>query len=628
MTSTQNSSVVEQAALTAKLCPVRWDGLKLIHEHIARIGRANVEMAKLLWKHRPYASSARLILLGFMIGTPFLASWASGQVIAGVVNHADLTLWDPAALALALSLVVTGALPLIMSVLDRLIEHWAFVHVQQAQVTKVPDLDPVTYSDPDLKDKIQQVQERAVWRIMAFVKSQLMLARAIALAIIAGGMLAKFNPWLCLIIVSAMIPSMGLEGLHAYRQFKVDERQGDWWRRFWEDRGNILGSKTLAYLQVFGAAHWFAQRFSGQIANAMDEYDVVERRSVLGRITCMTIGMSAIVLVAMVLVGSVSRGGLSVANFVFDLGALSLFGASLAEIASSLGQQLGQSLYVSSFQEVLALESRTHFPQVGQQPSLTPAGVPLELSNVRFGYPQGAGKTQREVIKGVSLSVPAGEKWAIVGINGAGKSTLKALLVRLFDPDVGEIRIGGIRACDMDRATLRKLIGCLPQDIQHYNLTVEEFITLGCSGEVQDAERIRWAAKRSGAAPFIELYPQKYGQRLGRDYKDAEEPSGGQLQKLALASLLYMKAALMVLDEPTAAIDPESARDFWDTLFHETPGQTVIFSTHYLGAVRRANRIVVLDQGQILDQGTHRELMERCETYRKLFESQARDYQS
>ena len=175
---------------------------------------------------------------------------------------------------------------------------------------------------------------------------------------------------------------------------------------------------------------------------------------------------------------------------------------------------------------------------------------------------------------------------------------------------------------------MRRIIGCLPQNIQHFNLTVEEFIALGRAGEPIDRERVRWAAKSSCAAEFIERYPKQYEQKLGRDYKDTEEPSGGQLQKLALASLLYMRAPIMVLDEPTAAIDPEAARDFWDTLFHETPSQTVLFSTHYFGAVKRANRIVVLDAGRIHAQGSHEELMGSCAVYRALFESQARDFRT
>jgi ATP-binding cassette subfamily B protein len=308
------------------------------------------------------------------------------------------------------------------------------------------------------------------------------------------------------------------------------------------------------------------------------------------------------------------------------LGALSLLGASLAELASALGQQLGQSLYVQSFGDVLAIESRTHYPALGVSPRVSAEGVSLELDDVRFGYPQGVGKRNREVIRGISFRIPAGEKWAVVGVNGAGKSTLKALLVRLFDPDHGEVRIGGVSAKALDAPTLRAVVGCLPQEIQHYNLTVEEFIALGRAGQPIDRDRVAWAAKRSGAAVFIERYPLGYSQRLGRDYKDTEEPSGGQLQKLALASLLYLRAPLMVLDEPTAAIDPEAARDFWDTLFHESPGQTVVFSTHYLGAVRRANRILVVDAGQVLASGTHAELMEGCGIYRDLFESQARDY--
>ncbi|MBN8547987.1 MAG: ABC transporter ATP-binding protein [Deltaproteobacteria bacterium] len=602
--------------------------LREMGSHGTRIVLANIDMAKLFWAHRPGTSIVRAIVAVIVVVIPFLMSWSSGHVIEGLMHGSSISSYQWEALGLAVALILMGALPLVVSVVDQLIDHWAFVYVQQSQVTKVPDLDPVTYSDPELKDKIQQVQERAVWRVMALLKAQIGFFRAIALSLIAGVMLFRFDAALCLLILAGMTPSMVYEGLHAYRQFKVDERQADWWRRFWEDRGNILCSKPLSYLQVFGAAHWFAGRFADQIATAIEEYDSIERESIWKRLLCIVIGMTTVVFAAYALIRSASQGQLEVAQFVFFLGALSLFASSLAEVATTAGRQLGQSLYVTGLQELLALESRTHFPERGKQPLVTSEGVSLDLRNVRFGYPQGAGKRQREVIKGLSLHVSAGQKVAFVGINGAGKTTLKSVIVRLFDPDSGEVLLGGVPMREVDRVTLRKTVACLPQSIQHYNLKVEEFIALSRAGEALDADRVRWAAKRSGASTFVEAYREQYAQKLGRDYKDTEEPSGGQLQKLALASLLYSGAALMVLDEPTAAIDPEAARDFWDTLFHETPGQTVIFSTHYLGAVRRADRIVVLDEGQVLDQGKHLELMERCEAYRKLFESQARDYRT
>jgi ATP-binding cassette subfamily B protein len=626
MNKNESAQMIGVVAIDAPRAPPLAARLKAIAAHGGRIVRANRSVAAALWRDRRAISVGRVVFAAVLIATPFIMNWSVGQIIEALAHRRPIGLLDRATLGLAFGLLVSGAIPLIMVVLDRLIEHWAFVTVQQAQVRKVPEIDPVTYSDPDLKDKIQNVQERAVWRIMAFTKSQVMLTRAIALAVITTIVLGRFDGGLCAILIVAMVPSMVAESLHAYRQFKVDEQQGEWWRRFWEDRGNILASKPLAYLQVFGAARWFAERFAAHVAHAIDTYDVLERRSIIGRVLAMGCGLCAAVFGAVVLIDAVARGQVPIGDFVFYLGALSLLGASLAEIASALGQQLGQSLYVTSFEEVLAIESRTHYPVVGTSPMVTPVGVSLELRDVHFGYPQGAGRRSRDVIRGISFHVPAGQKWAIVGVNGAGKSTLKALLVRLFDPDAGEVRIGGVPASALDVQTLRAVVGCLPQDIRHYNLTVEEFIALGQAGKPIDRERVAWAAERSGAATFVARYPHGYRQRLGRDYKESEEPSGGQLQKLALASLLYLRAPLMVLDEPTAAIDPEAARDFWDTLFLESPGQTVVFSTHYLGAVRRADRILVVDGGRVSAEGTHADLMAGCAVYRDLFESQARDY--
>lgn len=201
-----------------------------------------------------------------------------------------------------------------------------------------------------------------------------------------------------------------------------------------------------------------------------------------------------------------------------------------------------------------------------------------------------------------------------------------ALMLRQLRPTSGRILLDGKPIDVMSAEEFAQQVVMLPQQMRHFNLKLRELLNLGRPGRPV-ADEVLWSElERIGAADFVRKWERGLDTPLGLDRREAIEPSGGQLQRLLLAAVVIADRGLIVLDEPVSAVDPEAAKRFWDALFEETTNRTVIFSTHHLGAVRRADMILFVEDGQIGAQGTHDELMESSEQYRNLFEAQANEY--
>ena len=243
----------------------------------------------------------------------------------------------------------------------------------------------------------------------------------------------------------------------------------------------------------------------------------------------------------------------------------------------------------------------------------------IEFQDIGFNYPNGT-----KVLKNITFSVLPGEHLAIVGPNGAGKSTLIKLLLRFYDPTKGSISINDFDLKDLKRDNWYRFIGTLFQNFWKYSLTVTENIAFS-SIDNPDEEKVKRAAEMSGADEFIEKFPKKYDQQLGREF-DGEELSVGQWQKLALARAFYEEAPVLILDEPTSAIDAEAEAEIFDNLNKVYRDKTVIFISHRFSTVRHADKIIVLKDGEIAEQGTHESLLKKDGIYARMFNIQAKGY--
>jgi len=245
----------------------------------------------------------------------------------------------------------------------------------------------------------------------------------------------------------------------------------------------------------------------------------------------------------------------------------------------------------------------------------------IEFRNVKFRYP-GA---ESFALKGVSFVIEPGDSVALVGHNGAGKTTIVKLLCRFYDPTEGGIFINGVNLKDVDIREWYNFLGTLFQEFVRYHFSVRENIMLGAP-ERNDADAMRAAARQSGAAEFIERLPGRYEQVLGKEFEDGVDLSGGQWQKIAIARAFYESPPVLILDEPTSAIDAEAEFDIFSNLEQQYKSKTLVLVSHRFSTVRNAGKINVLEHGQVVESGSHDELMARAGEYAKLFQIQARGY--
>jgi ATP-binding cassette subfamily B protein len=284
-------------------------------------------------------------------------------------------------------------------------------------------------------------------------------------------------------------------------------------------------------------------------------------------------------------------------------------------------QVAGQALYLDDLFSFFSIE-----PEIVSRPGAAPVPRPIArgfvFEDVGFRYP-GAGKW---ALRNLDFELRAGEVLALVGENGAGKTTLVKLLARLYDPDEGRILLDGRDLRDYDLDDLRANIGVIFQDFVRYHLTAGENIGVGRIEAMDDAARIREAARRAMADQVIDALPGGYDQVVGRRFRTGVDLSGGQWQKIAIARAYMRDAQVMILDEPTAALDARAEFEVFQRFKELSDDRTAVLISHRFSSVRMADRILVLDDGRIEASGTHAELMAQGGRYAELFELQAAGY--
>ena len=315
------------------------------------------------------------------------------------------------------------------------------------------------------------------------------------------------------------------------------------------------------------------------------------------------------------------RGDFTIGDLTFLAGSFRRLRQLLESLLTGFSQVASQALYLDdlySFFEIV--------PEIRSKPDALPVPKPIRsgfvFENVGFRY-EG---NERWAVRGLSFELHAGEVLALVGENGAGKTTLVKLLARLYDPDEGRILLDGLDLKDYDLDDLRANIGVIFQDFVRYHLTAAENIGVGQIDAMDDRARIEQAARKGMADEVIDDLPRGYEQVIGRRFKDGVDLSGGQWQKIAIARAYMRDAQVMILDEPTAALDARSEYEVFQRFKELSDDKTAILISHRFSSVRMADRILVLAGGKVEASGTHDQLMAEGGRYAELFELQAAGY--
>ncbi len=542
----------------------------------------------------------------------------AGLVAAWRDGHLDPILW---LLLLELGLaVLSDVLGRVIAYADALLSERYTNATSIRLMEHAAKLDLEDFEDPDLQDKLDRARRQTMGRMnllsMLFGQAQDMVT-VISFAI---GLMV-YAPWLILLLAVALIPAfVGESHFNALNyslnfQWTAERRQLEYIRQM----GASL--ETAKEVKIFNLNRFFIERFRTMSAKFYEANRALARRRAFWGSLLAALGTLGYYVAYGYIAWRTVSGDFTIGDLTFLAGSFRRLRQMLESLLSGLSQVAGQALYLDDLYSFFEIE-----PEIASKPDAIAVPKPIAqgfvFEAVGFRYPD----ADNWALRGLSFELHAGEVLALVGENGAGKTTLVKLLARLYEPDEGRILLDGRDLRDYDLDDLRANIGVIFQDFVRYHLSAGENIGVGNIDDLGNRARIEWAAQRAMADGLIESLPLGYDQMIGRRFKTGVDLSGGQWQKIAIARAYMRDAQVMILDEPTAALDARSEFEVFQRFKDLSDDRTAVLISHRFSSVRMADRILVLAGGRVEASGTHDQLMAQGGRYAELFELQAAGY--
>lgn len=518
----------------------------------------------------------------------------------------------------ALLLVAAMAAVLLLTEILRSISSWVRTaqsellqdHITDLIHQKSVDADLAFYESADYHDHLHRARSDAYHRCRAMVESLGSLFQNGITLVVMAGVLASFGPWLTIGLIASTLPALYVVIRYNLRLYQWRQRHTADERRAWYYDWLLTDAENAAEIRLFGLGDRVTRAYRALRLQLRSESIQLAKGQSLAE-------LGAGVLALLISAAAVASVGWRAIRGLITLGELALFyqafrqGLQLARTSlEDVGQLYANSLFLGNLFAFLALE-----PQIKDPPSPRPVPVRprggIKFIDVTFRYPG----SRLAALDRFNLAIPAGRMVAIVGPNGAGKSTLLKLLCRFYDPEAGRIEIDGIDVRDLPLQDLRRLMTVLFQQPVHYNDTVGDNIAFGDVGSSADAAEIRAAAEAAGADEIVRRLPQGYASLLGRSFADGTELSVGEWQRIALARAFVRQAPILMLDEPTSAMDPWAEADWLNRFRSLSAGRTALLITHRLTTALRADVVHVMANGQVVESGGHEQLLARGGLY-------------
>jgi len=576
--------------------------------------------------------TAKFGTLGLLLLTLVAAILPLGIAYVGkaLVDAVSLRLPDQTLKWVLVELGLVTALALVergLGLLRTLVGARMSLDINTAILEKTLTLELTHFEDPSVYDQLTRARREASSRPLAMVMETLATARATVTLIGYGALLLQWNAWAVLALAIASLPSAIAEVQFGNIAFRVRNWRSPDTRKLTYLEYVLANDAHVKEVKLFGLGPILLERYRSLGEKFyLEDRGLAVKRASIGWILSL-IGTGAFY-------GCYAWMAIVAARGQITLGDLVLYGVSFRQgqqafqsILSSLGGMYEHNLYMSNLFTFLAIPTASD--AAAARSSTAEKEVPaleegIRFEGVSFRYPG----QKNWAIEKLDLTVGRGESVALVGHNGAGKTTLIKLLTGLYTPAEGRIMMYGKNIKDWDQAELRKQIGVVFQDFNRYQLTVRENVGFGSTDDMNDEARLARAVDRGGATEVLAALTNGLDTQLGRWFKDGTELSGGQWQKVALArAFMREEASVLVLDEPTAALDAEAEHAVFERFRLLSKGRTTFLVSHRFPTVRMADRILVLDGGRVIEEGTHAELVAQHGKYAKMFELQAAGYQ-
>lgn len=580
---------------------------------------------RLVWASSPSKTLLSFVLRLLRSAMPIALLYIGKLIIDEVVKlnrqggSQDL-LWELVVLEFILAVVTDGlnrAIILTDSLLGDLFSNHSSVRI----MTHAAKLDLEQFEDSVFYDKLERARQQTIGRSALLTQVMTQIQDLVSMLFLLAGLIA-FNPWLILLLIVAILPSFLGESHFNGQNYALTRSQTPERREL--DYVRFLGAsdETAKEVKIFGLSDFIIARFkliSDKFYN--DNSKLATKRSLWG-VLFSVIGT----------IGYYGAYGLIIHQTITGLitiGTLTFLAGSFRQLSSLMESMLNRftivsqgAIYLNDFLDFFKIE-----PKISISSKALPFPKPIKqgfvFENVGFKYHNSELWANRHL----NFTLQPGEKLALVGENGAGKTTLVKLLARLYDPTEGRILLDGQDLKDYKIEELRFNLGIIFQDYIRYQMTLSQNIAVGNITEIDNEPLIQKAAIESLADSVAKKLPGNYEQWLGRRFNNGVELSGGEWQKVALARAYMKDAQLLILDEPTAALDARAEFEVFQRFAELTKGKSAVLISHRFSTARLADRILVLQNGELLELGTHEELLQRKGRYAELFELQARGYQ-
>src|SRR5246127_3687805 len=551
--------------------------------------------------------------------------WVSKLIIDNifrtVTTHQPISsrLWwlVAAEFSIAVSMGLVGRL---IDYLDALLAGKYMNYISVRVMEHAASLDLLAYEDPVFYDRLERARVQATDRLY-MIQAIGRLIQQVITTITLSISIMVFSPWLLLLLIVGVIPAFVGETHFAFLGYAKNFRQTPIRRQL--DYLRILGgSKEAAKeLKLFGLREFLSGRFKVLSTQVYEEDIALARKKVIAGSVLSAIGTAGYYTAYVYAVWRTVTG-------VFSFGTLTLLANAIREASSNL-QQTFSTLSTIADQALFLTDLIAFFemrPTIRSKPNALPAPRPIqrgfEFRNVSFRYPG----SSRLVLNELNFQLRPGERVALIGENGEGKTTIVKLLCRLYDPVEGRILLDGVDLREYDLEDLYSEIGVIFQDYMRYEMTALENIAVGRIEQLQNMDLVRESARKSMAEDGVAKLAGGYDQMLGRRFDGGVDLSGGEWQKVALARAYLRDAQVLILDEPTSALDARSEYEVFRRFAELTAGKLALFISHRFSTVRMADRIIVLDDGKVVEDGNHDQLTHLGGIYSEMFELQAASY--
>jgi ATP-binding cassette subfamily B protein len=580
---------------------------------------------KIVWRSGPGVVSfgivARIVAALLPIAIGYIPKLIIDIIVEALKTHAPLPtrLWWLVGIEFGLA-VLNGVVLRMIDYSDSLLANKYTRHVSIQVMKHASELDLTAYEDPIYYDRLERARVQATDRlvmIQSIGRLQLQLITAIGWTVAV----MLYSPWLMLVLVATVLPAFLGETHFAFLGYAKNFRQTPIKRQLDYLRQAGATKEAAKELKLFNLSQFFTNRFA-KLSDIVYQQDVELARTRLGIGSILSVistggyyGAYAYV------IWKTLAGKWTIGAFYFLTAAILNASSNIQQVLSTLSGIADQALFLTDLLAFLEMK-----PTIQSKPNALPAPRPIqqgfEFRNVSFVYPG----TERRVLNGLNFHLRPGERVALIGENGQGKTTIVKLITRLYDPTEGQVLLDGVDLREYDIEDLYREIGVIFQDFMRYEMTARENIAVGKIDEIENKPMLEEAAHKSLADEVVAKLAGTYEQMLGRRFEGGVDLSGGEWQRIALARAYLRDAQLLVLDEPTAALDARSEYQVFQRFAELTTGKMALFISHRFSTVRMADRIVVLENGNIAEEGTHEKLTRMGGRYAELFELQAASY--